>query len=81
MGRNYKKVAGVELGEWPEDAEEPAEQRHCKLEEMYYEPYSGDLVVRFIDRDTNRTFDLSIPVKADENWNDFADSLPRWDND
>lgn len=79
MTKNYKNVAGVEVSEWPEDSDKPDEQRHCKLEELYYESYSGDLVIRFEDRDTGRTFDVSTPIKADPNWNEFADSLPRWD--
>lgn len=79
MSKNYKNVSGVELSEWPEDADEPAEQRHCKLEEMYFESYNGDVVIRFVDRETERAFNLSIPVKADENWNGFVSSLPRWD--
>lgn len=79
MVESYENVSGVEMSEWPEDSDEPDEQRHCKLEELYYEPYSGDLVIRFVDRDSERTFDVSIPIKADPNWNEFADSLPRWD--
>ena len=78
MVANYDNVSGVEMSEWPEDSDEPDEQRHCKLEEMYFEDYNGELVIRFVDRDTNKTFDLSIPLKADKKWNDFADSLPRW---
>jgi len=78
MTGNYENVSGVELAEWPDEDDEPAEQRHCELEELYFEPYNGELVVRFVDRRTKRTFDLSIPVKADPNWNEFADSLPRW---
>ena len=82
MTANYDNVAGAELAEWDarDESDEPSEQRHCKVEELYYESYNGEIVIRFEDRDTGRFFDLSIPVKADDNWNDFADSLPRWNN-
>ena len=79
MTGNYDNVAGVELAEWEDGADDPTEQRHCKLDEMYHDEYRGDLVVRFEDRDTGRYFDLTIPIKADPDWNDLVGSLPVWE--
>lgn len=79
MTGNYDNVSGVEVAEFKEDESEPAEQRHCKLHEMYFETSTGELAVMFEDRDTGRYFSLSIPVKAISDWNEFVNSLPLWD--
>jgi hypothetical protein len=79
MVSNYDNVAGVEVAEFTDESDEPVEQRHCKIEEFYFEKYSGDLVLTFSDRDTGRFFSVSIPIKPNKDWNDFADSLPRWE--
>lgn len=78
MVKNYDINAGVEFSEWT-GGEEPENQYRSKLEECYYDPHTGDLVITFTDRDSDRFFDLSVPVKAVSEWNEFADSLPRWD--
>jgi len=81
MPEVYDNVAGVEVAEWDDDEDnhDPVEQRHCRLEEMYYEECRGNLVITFEDRDTCRFFDVTIPIKADPDWNDFANSLPTWE--
>lgn len=81
MTGNYTRVAGVEVAEWDDDEDnhDPVAQRHCTLEEMYYETATGDLVITFEDRDTGRFFDLTIPIKADPDWNELVKSLPTWD--
>lgn len=76
---NYAHIAGVEVAEFLEDESDPVEQRHCTMRELYYDAGCGDLVLRFEDRDSGRYFNMSIPVKAVKSWNEFAESLPRWD--
>jgi len=79
MVGNYDVNATVEFSEWlPEDAE-PNEQFICNLEEFYFEPSNGDVVLTFKDRATDRFFDVSVSVKAVEEWNEFVNGLPEID--
>jgi len=81
MSENYNRRMHVSMTEWTDEStpENPDEHRDCLLEECYFDSHSGDLVIRFYDRDTDRSFDLSIPVKPIEKWNKFVESLPQWD--
>jgi len=74
---NYDNVRGADVSLWEGDSTSPEwEDSAALVEEMYFENDSGQLVAR-VDTDYG-LIDLSIPVKAAESWNEFADSLPRW---
>jgi hypothetical protein len=80
MFGNYERVTGAELAYWDgeNDVAEPDNVINAKVEEMYED--NGTIVIRFEDRDDNSDFyDLTIPVKAKDSWNEFVDSLPKWE--
>jgi len=76
MVGNYDVNATVELSEWLPEYEDPNDQFICNLEELYFDPRNGDIVLTFEDRATERFFDVSVSVKAVEEWNDFVRGLP-----
>lgn len=77
MVGNYDVDAKVEMAVWePGDDPDPDEQYICTLEELYFGPANGELVLTFEDRDTQKFFDVSVSVKAVEEWNDFVNGLP-----
>ena len=66
--------------EFPEDEDmEPvmAIDAMGTLDELYYESYSGNLCVTAQIED--EYVSLEIPVKADKDWNEFVESLPKWE--
>jgi hypothetical protein len=79
MVGNYDVNVNVEFAKWSADSPDPIEQQRCQLEECYYDPASGNLVLTFEGRDTDEFFDVSVPIVAVNAWNEFANSLPRWD--
>jgi len=72
--KRYKEHDGEDL-----DPECVVDDSGAVLNELYFESYSGNLCVTV---DTGDEYvSVEIPVKADKKWNEFADSLPRWDTE
>lgn len=75
---NYENVRGVGYMRFEGEADEPTtEQRDAKIEELYFDPYSGELDLRATTDDGHIT--LTIPVLHTKKWDEFVASLPRSD--
>ena len=75
---NYDRIEGATLSVWEQDSDdmEPLTDNTVTIEEMYFA--YGDIVMTFSDDERGEFFDLQIPVKAKESWNEFVKSLPIW---
>lgn len=72
---NYERINGVGYSRFVDDEDEPRTEQHdAEIEEMYFEPHSGELDVRAKTEDGFIT--LSIPVLHGKKWREFALSLP-----
>lgn len=78
VSANYDNVRGVRFSEWTDDDEqEPStETETARLEELYFDDYSGYLHVSFIVDDRGLYFD--IPILPNGDWNELVDALPKW---
>ena len=81
MTKIYGNVKPVTYSIWKEEDEtEPSiEVDNAKIEEMYYDKSAGKLFISIIHDD--RCIYVDIPVLANNDWNDFVQSLPEWDNE
>lgn len=80
----YGEHNGVLFSEWKTndggeiDKEEPDyEDDNATVEEIYYSEYSGNLMITVYTDD--KFISIDVPVIADSDWNEFVDSLPRWE--
>ena len=76
---NYENVDGATVAVWDQTSDdiEPESEATAHIEEMYFQ--YGDLVVTLTVPDEDRFYDVKIPVKAKDSWNEFVESMPTWD--
>lgn len=67
----------AKFAEWGDDPEAIA-RIDGEIEEMYYDEGDGILAIGFNAPD-DQFFSLEIPVGATEDWNEFVESLPKWE--
>lgn len=76
---NYERIHGVGYRRFEGEESEPTtEQRDAKVEEMYYDSYSGELDVR-VETDDGFIC-ITIPVLHTGKWDEFVESLPVGDD-
>ena len=74
---NYERIKGAQYSRWLGEEEHPvAEDDATEIEEMYRE--GGRLIIRADTSDG--LVDLAIPITAEESWNEFVDSLPKFES-
>lgn len=77
MTGNYERVKGGSMAIWEDESTESAADGPVEIEEMYVD--NGDLVIRFEFAHDGHFYDLQIPIKAKQSWNEFVGDLPTWD--
>ena len=75
---NYTNVHGVEASKWPKNGDvEEWDDRDAQVEEFYFEECRGRLNLSIVTDEG--LLSLQIPVQATEEWNEFVESLPTWE--
>lgn len=77
----YGNVSGARVAEWDYEADEPHPDYLAKVDEMYYDAMVGEIIIRMDAEGAESVIDVSIPVKATQDWNEFVDTLPSWETD
>lgn len=74
----YREIHGVEVDEYQDDddTEGPTLESMAKVEEMYID--EGRLYISLVNDD--RALYIYIPIQPTQGWDEFVDSLPRFDD-
>lgn len=75
---NYDNIRGVGYQRYVEDETEPkVDVSDARIDEMYFT--HGDLDISMDTPDGH--IRVSVPVKAVKDWDEFVDSLPKWNHE
>lgn len=80
MASNYRNIKNVSYSIWKEDDDEDPSIKvnDAEVEELYFDSKMGVLYLSVIHDD--RCIYIDVPILANNNWNDFVDSLPTWES-
>lgn len=75
---NYTDMHGAEVSKWPKNGDqEDWDDRDALVEEFYFEESRGRLNLSIVTDEG--LLSIQIPVQATGEWNEFVESLPKWD--